>query len=362
MIFGRPDWFWWSAAGTLLVFCALAWTLVAGRVWIRARGGREKLIRQGSRIPRLIRDLSWMSLYVAGMAALALALMQPLGKKYALSPVYDAAVVVFLLDVSRSCLAEDVMDEQGRAISRCTFEKLVVRQLAPHLKDDLVGMIIFAKSAIVLEPMLLAGDEQELLYSSLRFIDEYFIEYFMPQGSNIAAAIFKAIQLSEGTAKKKVFLFLSDGENTEDETKTRESFRLARISLEDFRAQGQKVVFLLAGVGNPEGAGAPMPRRGPDGKIIGCYEDMEAVEPGEDARCKLTRPDPQFLSGAAQFFDGAYIHLKRPADIEELLLPFLSSARDIIGWKQEEVTADYSFWLAIFAFAMFFIAPIFKVP
>ncbi len=362
VIFGRPDLWWWAVGGIFAVAISLSWTVIAGRLWIRKKGGRLRLIGQGSRIPHAMRDTAWVVWYTAGAGALGAALLQPIGKGFSPVPIYDSAVVIAALDVSRSCLAEDVVSEQGMPISRCEFEKVILRELAPHLKDDQVGMLIFAQSAIALEPMLLSGEEQMFLYNSLQFIDEFFIEYVIPQGSNIPAAVMKAIELSEKAAKKKIFLFLSDGENTEDPEETNQSFAEAKKLLDKFRAEGHTIAFIVGGVGNPEGAGALMPRRGADGKIIGCYEDDEKKGPDGSSSCKLTRPDPRFMSGMAQLFGGAYVHIRNREDVVQNLAPLLASAHEVIGWRQQETTSNYSFWFALAAFGIFLGSALLRVP
>lgn len=362
VIFGRPDLWWWAVGGVFAVIISLSWAVIAGRLWILKKGGRARLMSQGSRIPHVMRDAIWIFWYAAGVLGLAAAVLQPIGKGFSSVPIYDSAVVIVALDVSRSCLAEDVVNEQGMHISRCEFEKLILRGLAPHLKDDQIGVLIFAQSAIALEAMLLSGEEQIWLYDSLRFIDEFFIEYVMPQGSNIPAAVMKAIELSEKTAKKKIFLFLSDGENTEDPEETKQSFAEAKKSLDKFRAQGHTVAFIIGGIGNSEGAGAPMPRRGADGKIIGCYEDNEKKGPDGSSPCKLTRPDSRFMSGMAQLLGGTYIHIRDREDVVKDLVPLLASVHEVIGWKRQETVSDYSFWLVLAAFAIFLGSPLLRVP
>lgn len=361
MEFGRWDLLGWVIASVAVVFVSLAITVLLNRYWIRNKGGRARLCAQGSRIPHLVTDFLWVLVWSAGVLMYGFALMEPKTTTEVRVPVLDNAVVVIALDRSRSCLAEDVIDSKTKKpISRCEFEDSIVLELAPHVEKDRLGILAFAQTAIALEPITLVGNEQRILYDSLRFFDPYFVEYIIPQGSNIAAAVSGALKFFDRGAQRNIFILLSDGENTERDAETEKALLDAKTLLDTFRAEGHAVSFILVGIGAVEGEGSPMPAWDYDEKI-GCYTDTGDID-SEFKKCKLTRPNPEYLAAMARRFGGTYIHAKSREDVKTLLLPLLSSSRAIIGWKKEETMTDLSFYFVLAGFCLLFVSPLFRVP
>ena len=60
MSFGRPDLLFWVIFGIFAVFLSLSSVVALNRFWIWKKGGRARLISQGSRIPPFWADLGWI--------------------------------------------------------------------------------------------------------------------------------------------------------------------------------------------------------------------------------------------------------------------------------------------------------------
>lgn len=231
--------------------------LVVGTAFLRRRRGLLLLTASGP-----LRDLvaptastsRWLLRRAASLLALALlslALLRPqLGEKEVMVERRGIDLVV-AVDASRSMLARDVLP------SRLERAKLELASLIDGLRGDRVGIVVFAGEAFVQCPLTYDRGAAKLF---LRAIDPG----TMPsQGTAIGKALETAgalFQASEGVAKSRVVLLLSDGEDHSG------SVERAAASLAE---QGVRVYAL--GIGSE--AGTPIPILDAEGRVQGYQKD-----------------------------------------------------------------------------------------
>lgn len=139
--------------------------------------------------------------------------------------------IVFALDVSNSMLAEDVKP------SRLSKAKYEVSRFVDRLKDDRVGLVVFAGDSFLQCPMTLDKAALKL------FLDITTTNSIEAQGTNFGAAINEALKAfrgaeratdsqEKGQSRNQIIVLISDGEDHEqslDETLKRAVENKVRI-------------------------------------------------------------------------------------------------------------------------------------
>lgn len=142
---GAPDWIhavWLVPAAVL----AGAHTLGAqGRA--RRRFADEAMLEAIMPPPRIWASGVKIALLAVGMAGLVIALTQPQWNKREIPVTRRGREVVFVVDVSRSMLAQDL------APNRLDRAKLWIRDLTSVLDGDSVGLVAFAGASVVKCPL-----------------------------------------------------------------------------------------------------------------------------------------------------------------------------------------------------------------
>lgn len=148
--------------------------------------------------------------------------------------------LMIAMDVSNSMLAEDLSP------NRLTAAKLAMERLISRLKNDKIGMIVFAGEAFIQLP--LTSD-----YSAAKlFLNTINTNIVPTQGTAIGAAINLAAEsFPEEESTNRALIILTDGENHEDD---------AIAAAEAARKKGIKV--FTVGMGSPAGAPIPVMRGG----------------------------------------------------------------------------------------------------
>jgi Ca-activated chloride channel family protein len=150
------------------------------------------------------RPAARLSLSLAGLALLAVALTQPqCGARTERSHRYGADIVV-VLDVSRSMEARDVRP------SRLERARMEVGALLDRLQGDRVGVVVFAGEAFVQCPLTTDFEAARLFLRAVR------PDAVPQQGTAVANALLSAKELldaAESSARGRVVLLVSDGED-----------------------------------------------------------------------------------------------------------------------------------------------------
>ena len=118
--------------------------------------------------------------------------------------------VMLCVDVSNSMLASSTDNPNG--VSRIQRTKLVLDRVIDKLKDDRVGLIVFAGNAYTQMPITTDG------VSAKMFLNEINTNMVPSQGTAIGAAIKLAMNSFTGNSKsQKSIIVITDGENHEDD-------------------------------------------------------------------------------------------------------------------------------------------------
>lgn len=182
------------------------------------------------------------------------------------------AEVIIALDVSNSMLAEDYSP------NRLERAKLAISRVTEKLKDDRIGLIIFAGDSYVQIPM--TSD----YISAKMFLNSISTGSVPVQGTAIGSAIDLALRsFSEESDKSRAIVIITDGENHEDDA-------VAAAA----RAADMGVRVFTIGVGSKEGKFIPLP----DGGYI----------TDADGNNVVTRLNEGTLQDIAEAGNGLYVH------------------------------------------------------
>ncbi len=161
--------------------------------------------------------------------------------------------VIIALDVSNSMLAEDIQP------NRLTRAKQAIERLVDNLKNDKIGLIVFAGDAYTQIPVTTD------YVSAKMFLSTIGPEMVPKQGTAIGAAINLGVRsFSPGEGKSKAMVIITDGENHEDDP----------VSAAEEAAKAGVVIHTI-GIGSPDGVPIPVYSGGrmdylkdTDGKIV----------------------------------------------------------------------------------------------
>ncbi|HRY32797.1 MAG TPA: VWA domain-containing protein [Bacteroidales bacterium] len=182
--------------------------------------------------------LKYMAMLLAlGFIILAVANPQ-LGSK--LEKGQRKGIDLFLcVDVSNSMLAEDIKP------NRLERTKNALAKMIDELKNDRIGVIIFAGKAYVQLPITTDYSAAKL------FISNISTEIIPTQGTAIGDAITMAVNSFDENEHSKAIIVITDGENHEDD-----AIQAAR----DAASKGIRI--FTVGMGLPDGAPIPVFRNG----------------------------------------------------------------------------------------------------
>ncbi len=221
------------------------------------------------------------------------------------------AEIVICLDVSNSMLAEDYSP------NRLERAKLSISRLTDKLKDDRIGLVLFAGTSFVQLPVTTDYVSAKMFLSS---IDTGSIPV---QGTAMGDAINTAIRcFSAQSEKSRVIIVISDGENHEDDP-----VQAAKLAAEN----GIKVYTI--GVGSDTGVPIRL-----NGELL---KDSEG-------NIVVTRLDREKLREVALAGGGAYVH----AEGDEFgLNPIISDIRkmedeEFASVMFEEYNEQYMYFFA----------------
>ena len=233
--------------------------------------GDEALVR--ALMPSWSGSKGWvkMILFSLAFAFFVIGLARPqIGAKLAEHKTRGAEIVI-CLDVSNSMLAEDYSP------NRLDRAKLAISRLTDRLKDDRIGLILFAGSSFVQLPVTTDYVSAKMFLGS---IDTGSVPV---QGTAMGDAIFTGIRsFSAQSEKSRVIIVISDGENHEDDP----------VAAAKEAAENGIRVYTV-GVGSADGQ--PIPYEG------GLMKD-------KDGEIVVTRLDEETLRKVAEAGNGAYVH------------------------------------------------------
>lgn len=152
----------------------------------------------------------------------------------------EGVEIIIALDVSNSMLAEDIQP------NRLERSKRAISRLVDRLKDDKIGLIVFAGEAYIQLPITTDYNSAKL------FLEAVSTEIVPRQGTAIGAAINMAIRsFTPGGIANKAIIVITDGENHEDDPVT---------AAQDAVKNG--IIVHTIGMGLPQGSPIPVSRGG----------------------------------------------------------------------------------------------------
>ena len=269
MSLAEPGWLWMlPLVGLLALILVVSGALHRRR--LRAFFARElmtKILPKGVRWRRIARDV----FALVGLALLLVALAEPRLDKQIRTVQATGTDLVLLLDLSRSMDARDVDP------SRLERARREIRDLGRLVAGDRVGLVVFAGGAYPRLPLTQDFTAVDLVVS------EADTESFESQGSDLASAIFVALELLSRAQEQagQAIVVLSDGEVHDGDR--------AREAAEQARAQGVPVYVMGIGLD-------PSPIPLPNGQLLK-YNGQRAI----------TTPDFEILEEVARIAGGAFV-------------------------------------------------------
>ena len=279
--------------------------------------GDEKLVRE--LMPSYAKAKVWVRLTLFSVAFFffVIGLSRPqIGAKLKEHETKGAEIMI-ALDVSNSMLAEDYSP------NRLERAKLAISRLVDKLRDDRIGLIVFAGNSFVQLPITTD------YVSAKMFLNSISTESVPVQGTAIGEAINTAMRsFSAQSEKSRAIIIITDGENHEDDP----------VAAAEQAAEMGVRVFAI-GVGSPEGKPIPM-----DGELL----------KDKDGNIVVTRLDEKVLQEVAQAGNGVYV---RAGNSEFGLNPIIDDIRRMEDEKYssivfEEYDEQFMYFLAI---ALFFL-------
>ena len=176
----------------------------------------------------------------------------------------EGVEIMIALDVSNSMLAEDYSPD------RLDRAKLAISRLVDKLRDDRIGLIVFAGSSFVQLPITTD------YVSAKMFLNSISTESVPVQGTAMGDAINTAVRsFSAQSEKSRAIIVITDGENHEDDpvAAAKQAFDM-----------GVRVYTI--GVGSPEGEPIPMGGellKDKDGNIVVTKLDESVLKKVADA-------------------------------------------------------------------------------
>lgn len=253
-----------------------------------------------------------LTLFSIGFFFFAIGLSRPqIGARLKEQEIKGAEIII-AIDVSNSMLAEDYSP------NRLDRAKLAVSRLVDKLRDDRIGLVIFAGTSFVQLPVTTDYVSAKMF---LNTIDTGSIPI---QGTAMGDAITTCIRsFSQQSDKSRAIILITDGENHEDDP----------VAAAKQAAEMGIKVFTI-GVGSPEGKPIPM-----NGELL----------KDKDGEIVVSRLDEDVLKEVAQAGNGAYV---RAGNSEFGLNPIIEDLKKLEDEKYnsivfEEFDEQFMYFLGI---------------
>lgn len=264
-----------------------AWSHYRKRRRLKAYGDPQ-LLRGLMRDVSKWRPVTKFALSLVALSSLIIALARPQYGTKINTAERNGIEAMIAVDVSNSMLAEDVRP------SRLDKAKMLFSNMVDNMKDDHVGIVVFAGEAYTKLPI--TND-----YVSTKLVlDQMDPSMVGLQGTDVAAAIELAEQnFSQRKDVSRAIFLLTDGEDNEGG-----AVESARKAAE----RGIKVFVL--GVGSPQGAHIPMP---------GTHENLV----DDEGNPVVTALNEEMCTEIAKAGEGAYIYVENSTSAQAQLNKYL---------------------------------------
>ncbi|NCB40638.1 MAG: VWA domain-containing protein [Erysipelotrichia bacterium] len=227
----------------VLIILAALWVIVLWRVAARQMRHRREAFASPAMLSRIAghkptrRPVAKWAMVIAGFALIGLGIMRPQGGLYEEAVIGEGLDLVVALDISKSMNANDI---EGN--SRLEVAKAILNKMVNGLRNDRVGLVVFAGETMVQSP--LSYDKNTFL----TFLERVNPTLLAKQGTNLAGAMQTALDRFDMTASQsKVILLISDGEDSDKE----------RLETAIKEAARKKIPVFTVGIGSEKGGYIP---------------------------------------------------------------------------------------------------------
>jgi len=200
--FAEPHWLWLAALGPLALIALhryAAWARAQQLARFAAAELLQRLLASHSAARRFFKQ----AMLVVVVALVGFALARPQWGEQAEITQALGEDVLFLLDCSRSMLAQDVRP------NRLTRAKLAILDFTQRHGRGRVGLVAFAGQAFLQCPLTF---DYDAFRESLMAVDESTIPV---QGTDLARALDEGFLAMEKDDRRKVMVLVTDGEDLE---------------------------------------------------------------------------------------------------------------------------------------------------
>ena len=318
LFFSQEQYLLYIFLGVVLVFLVYLYSAGRKSKWLRSFGGLG-ILQRFSKIPLTTRNIIKGFVVSASFCSLCMVLIEP---KWQTTEEYfekEGMEIVFVLDVSLSMLAEDVKP------NRLQRAKIEMENLIKDLKNDYLGLVVFAGRAFSMLPYL-TTDYDSIYLRILRMVNENYAR-FVPYGTNVGNALLIAIESFSKEEREKVIIFLTDGE---EQLAVRSQVAEAVKML----MERKDISVYLIGIGDPLEA-TPIPKKDKNGHTTGYELDMEGYT-------IMTKPDPELLQEIAEITGGTYIHDATGDELKDIFKGVIEKHRKVVGVKTRNIVKDIS--------------------
>jgi Ca-activated chloride channel family protein len=272
----------------------------------------------------LKRDVIHGILRIGALLFVALALLDPRGKSHEIDTVQKSKDVMFIVDISRSMLAEDLQPSRLEAV------KSTIKNFVHSQNDFAYGLTIFSTKALTLCPIT---HEKSTFFM---FLNDISHKTVTAGGTSLKAALehIATMYEQEGMQGAHTCVLFTDGEDFSGD--------LSEITA---RLSAHNVKICLVGVGSD--VGAPIPFYNTKGIRQGHIKDNQGS-------IVISRRDDATLSSLAQSLNGIYLPFDTTSD--DQLKKWLHDTTKTQETKSKSAHYDsYAYGAAIVAWLLFFI-------
>lgn len=275
------------------------------------RMGDLSLVKAQSRSHSGVKSILKFLLVTIAFACGCIALANPRVPDKNSNEIRKGIDVVIAMDVSNSMKATDI------APDRLSRAKQFAAKLIDNLRDDRIGLVVFAAYAYAQMPLTFDHDAAKLYIAAADPAN------IAAQGTSISDAFDKsAILFGEESERFKSIVLITDGE-THDEN--------AVDKLNDLVSQG--VMVNTIGIGSPEGS-----------TIKDSSGNIKTDASGQPVVSKLNE---QILQQIAQTTNGIYVHLQSSeAAVKQVVNQYSQIERKALGDTSLYNYETYYSWLA----------------
>ncbi len=228
-------------------------------------------------------------LFFFGLSLLILALARPQKESAQVKRNLEGIDIMIVLDISDSMMIEDM-----RPLNRLEAAKETIQKFVQRRSSDRIGVIVFAGESFTLVPLTL---DYELLVSRISELKTA-REARIKDGTALGVALANgAGRLKDSTAKSRVLVFLTDGENNSGTIDPETGLEIAK---------GYGIKIYSIGIGQDGPTRIPTFQKDPFGREIKTYQPFES------------RVNDDLLSRMARETGGQYFRATQPNSLQKV--------------------------------------------